>query len=111
MNKTDASFLHGTQENNDDGLYHDLRMFYQICSNYFWIVPVVCGIPGNVIAMLVANRKHNKHLSPCLYISAMAVADTLFLLGMAWFMPVILMAVFVSGVGEDIPHFREYVFM
>jgi hypothetical protein len=41
----------------------------------------------------------------------MAVADTLFLLGLAWFMPVILMTVFVSGVGEDIPHFREYVFM
>jgi hypothetical protein len=98
----------GTLENDD--LYWELSLFYQICANYLWIVPVVCGIPGNFMSILVANRKHNKNLSPCVYISAMAVADTTFLVGMAWFMPLIQMTIYFIGLGDDIPHLREYIY-
>jgi threonine/homoserine/homoserine lactone efflux protein len=47
---------------------------------YFWLIPVVVGIPGNVMAIIVANRKHNRRLSPCIYMTAMGVADTVLLM-------------------------------
>jgi hypothetical protein len=103
MNTTSAILRDGTN-------YSGLQFFYEICANYLWIVPVVCGIPGNILALLVANRKHNKNLSPCIYITAMALADTLFLVGQSWFMPLIQMTVYFHGLGNEIPYFREYAF-
>ena len=47
---------------------------------YIWIIPITIGLPGNILAVLVANRKHNRKLSPCIYIMAMGVADTVLLL-------------------------------
>jgi hypothetical protein len=55
-----------------------------VANVYSWLVPVVIGVPGNVLAILIANRKHNRHLSPCIYMMAMGVADTVLLLNMAW---------------------------
>jgi hypothetical protein len=101
----------GSQHDADDDDYDKLRKFYQISVNYLWIVPVVCGIPGNIMSVLVANRKHNRDLSPCVYITAMAVADTLFLVGQAWFMPVMQMRTLFPNLGNNIPHLREYVFL
>jgi hypothetical protein len=100
---------HIPEKRNDD-LYSSLRYFYQISVYYLWIVPVVSGIPGNIISILVANRKHNRNLSPCVYITAMAVSDTLFLVGQAWFMPIIQMDLYFTRLGEDVPHFREFAF-
>jgi hypothetical protein len=51
---------------------------------YSLMVPVVIGVPGNVIAILIATRKHNRNLSPCIYMMAMGVADTVLLLNLAW---------------------------
>jgi hypothetical protein len=47
---------------------------------YFWLIPAIVGIPGNALAVIVANRKHNRQLSPCIYMTAMGVADTVLLL-------------------------------
>ncbi|XP_064619610.1 uncharacterized protein LOC135483041 [Lineus longissimus] len=47
---------------------------------FIWVIPVVVGIPGNALAIIVANRKHNRQLSPCVYMTAMGVADTVLLL-------------------------------
>jgi hypothetical protein len=51
---------------------------------YSWILPVSIGVPGNIMAILVASREHNRKLSPCIYMIAMAVADTVVLLEVAW---------------------------
>jgi hypothetical protein len=60
--------------------YPLLVTLYVILSNYLWIVPVLIGVPGNVLSIFVANRKHNRALSPCIYMKAMAVADTMVLI-------------------------------
>jgi hypothetical protein len=56
--------------------YPLLSTLARIMARYAWISPILVGVPGNVLAILVANRKHNRELSSCIYMKAMAVADT-----------------------------------
>jgi hypothetical protein len=56
--------------------YPLLATVAEIMTRYIWIAPVIIGVPGNILAILVANRKHNRALSSCIYMKAMAVADT-----------------------------------
>jgi hypothetical protein len=74
-----------TTDLRDQGNYPLLRTVLTALTQYVWIIPVVFGVPGNILAMLVANRKHNRNLAPCLYMAAMAAVDTLFLLETLWF--------------------------
>jgi hypothetical protein len=62
-----------------------LQAIFLFLSKYTWIVPSTLGIPGNILSVVVANKKHNRRLSPCVYMTAMAVADTVFLLEITWF--------------------------
>jgi hypothetical protein len=66
-------------------------------AKYGWIFPVAFGVPGNILTLLVANRKHNRKLSPCIYMSAMACADTVFLLEITWYY-----SVFYPGLLDDL---------
>ncbi|XP_064642449.1 uncharacterized protein LOC135496833 [Lineus longissimus] len=109
MNGVVLSGVNVTETGQSDELV-GLRQLFLHLTNYLWVPPVVFGIPGNIMSLLVANRSHNKDLSPCVYITAMAVADTLFLVSMAWFRPVIQMTLYFSGLGEEIPHLREYLY-
>jgi hypothetical protein len=68
----------------DEG-YPLLKAISFALTNYVWIAAVALGIPGNILSILVANRKHNRKLSPCTYMTAMAVSDTLFLLEVTWY--------------------------
>jgi hypothetical protein len=47
---------------------------------YLWAIPILIGIPGNVMSIVVAVRPNNRNLSPCIYMAAMGVADTVLLL-------------------------------
>jgi hypothetical protein len=86
-------------------LYHVLWRIYIILGSYVWLLPVCFGVPGNVISIFVANRKQNRGLSPCIYMSAMAIADTLLLLQLGWYYP------FTSWeLGAHVTLHREYVF-
>ena len=51
---------------------------------FVWLAPVAIGVPGNVLAILIAARKNNRNLSPCIYMMAMGVADNILLLEVAW---------------------------
>ncbi|XP_064628955.1 growth hormone secretagogue receptor type 1-like [Lineus longissimus] len=62
-----------------------LRNIFVALTRYVWSVPVCFGIPGNILTIIVANRKHNRRVSPCIYMTAMAVVDTIFLLDLLWF--------------------------
>ncbi|XP_064619896.1 probable G-protein coupled receptor 139 [Lineus longissimus] len=64
-----TSLLHSVLEKDD------LSYFY-----YIWLVPLVFGLPGNVLAIIIANRRNNRHLSPCIYMTAMGVADLVLVL-------------------------------
>jgi hypothetical protein len=64
--------------------YPLLQSIFTILSKYLWILPVTFGVPGNILTIMVANRKHNRKLSPSVYMTAMAVADTIFLLELSW---------------------------
>ena len=66
------------------------------------MIPVTFGVPGNIMTILVANRKHNRKLSPCIYMTAMAVADTLFLLEILWYY-----SAFVRGNLDPLTTFHE----
>jgi ABC-type sugar transport system permease subunit len=73
-----------TTDLSDQGDYPLLQTVLTVLM-YAWSVPVAFGVPGNILAIFVANRKHNRNLAPCVYMTAMAVADTIFLLEALWF--------------------------
>jgi type IV secretory pathway protease TraF len=60
--------------------YPLLKAIFMALTNYVWIVPVALGITGNILTILVARRKHNRKMSPCVNMIAMAVSDSFFLL-------------------------------
>jgi hypothetical protein len=57
--------------------------------NYGCTIPAAIGIPGNILTILVANRPRNKYLSPCIYMTSMAIVDTAVLVIIAGFVPLI----------------------
>jgi hypothetical protein len=88
-----------------DEEYPLLERIYQIVSKYGWMFSGILGVPGNFIAMLVITLKHNRNLSPCIYITAMAIADNLVLLTNFWYFPIVML-----GLSEDIVVNRELMF-
>ena len=44
------------------------------------LIPVGIGVPGNVLIVMVTTRKHNRHVSACVYMTGMAIVDTVVLL-------------------------------
>ena len=75
------------QPTEDLSLIRRLLTIYNILTNYIWIFHFTLGVPGNMLTICVANRKHNRHLSPCTFISAMALADTMVLLSQSLCVP------------------------
>jgi hypothetical protein len=91
---------------NESPEYPLLLMVYRVLTRYVtWIGPTLIGVPGNILSILIANRKHNRELSPCIYMKAMAVADTLELVQHAFFQP---LAYF--GVGASDIYLRKLLF-
>jgi di/tricarboxylate transporter len=72
--------------------------------SFLSVPPFIIGVPGNIIIIIIANRKHNRELSPCIYMMAMAVVDAILLTISVIFMPLFF--------GTDlIQHFREGIFL
>jgi hypothetical protein len=65
-----------------------MYLAYKILSRYCWIPSVILGIPGNLLTIAVAQRRQNRHLSPCIYMTAMAVVDTILLVVISLFLPI-----------------------
>jgi hypothetical protein len=86
-----------THARHDEAVIVFLQNMISALTKYVWIVPVAFGVPGNILTLLVANRKHNRKLSPCVYMSAMACADTVFLLEVMWYY-----SVFYQGLIDDL---------
>ena len=66
--------------------YGDSQLVIRFAA-YVSVAPFIIGFPGNIMIILVATRKHNLLLSPCIYMTAMAVADTVLLLTSVIFQP------------------------
>jgi hypothetical protein len=65
-----------------------LDLVYSIL-NYEFIAPLILGLPGNVMIVIIARRKHNRHVSASVYMSSMAVVDAALLLMSAIFWPIL----------------------
>jgi hypothetical protein len=89
----------------DEEDYGTLEYIIIIVKNYAWLVAVVFGIPGNILSVLIAARKRNRALSPCVYIIAMAVVDTAQLIQISWFYPF-----FFSELGKKIFRPRDTIY-
>ena len=57
-----------------------LGFLHRMIAAFGSLPPLAFGLPGNVLIILIANRKHNRHLSPSIYMTAMAVVDSITLL-------------------------------
>ncbi|XP_064622610.1 cysteinyl leukotriene receptor 1-like [Lineus longissimus] len=90
--------------NDDDRLLKMMQVIITILANYAWIVAVIFGIPGNILSVLIATRKRNRGLSPCIYITAMAVVDTALLVQLAW------LSLFFSDIGKTFLTDRGIIF-
>ena len=58
--------------------------FVQMFVRYHWIVVEWFGLPGNVISIFVSLKRGNRHVSTCIYIAALAAADSGLLLMIGW---------------------------
>ena len=85
--------------------YWYLKLAYDIFADYIWMVPVVFGVPGNIISAFVATRKQNRHVSTCIYMTALAITDTMLLLQLVWYYPIV-----AWNLGKDITHARDLIF-
>ena len=65
-----------------------MEILYVILTQYSCHLPVLFGIPGNLLVITIAFRKSNRHLSSCTYLAALGMADTVILIGVAWTRPV-----------------------
>ncbi|XP_064647142.1 thyrotropin-releasing hormone receptor-like [Lineus longissimus] len=74
---TDANATASTSR--DPPYYHALQLGYFILQHYVPVISGILGIFGNISAFLVTTKKENRRNSSCVFMSAMAVADTLFL--------------------------------
>ena len=81
------------------------QTLFMIFVKWTWIPPAVFGVPGNIICIIVATRKHNRSLSPCVYMTCMAVVDSVVLL-----CPCLLHPLVFHGLGKDIVDGKEFMF-
>ena len=46
---------------------------------YVYSIPVIfmLGLPGNILSFIIMTKKHNRHISCCVFMSSLAVTDTL----------------------------------
>ena len=85
--------------------YRHLRLIYYIVNDYLWIGLVAFGVPGNTICACVARRKRNRNVSMCTYVFALAISDTLFLLQLVWYYPLV-----TWNLGKHITRSRDMIF-
>jgi hypothetical protein len=86
VNVTKATTVPGS---GSDDTMRILTEMLVVLSKYGWMLPVIFGIPGNVITITVATRRHNRQSSSSIYMAAIAVADSILLIQVAWFFSMI----------------------
>jgi hypothetical protein len=61
-----------------------LTTIYYIVTKFTWWTPLIIGVPGNIICIMITFKKTNRHISSCSYMSALAIADTMTLVSVSW---------------------------
>jgi hypothetical protein len=61
-----------------------LRIVYLVVTKYSWIVIVVVGLFGNAMSITITLQKDNRRISTCIYMTALALADSTVLIELAW---------------------------
>jgi hypothetical protein len=54
-------------------------LIIEACTKYVWALLVALGIPGNILALVISLQKSNRTNAACLYMGAIAAADSLVL--------------------------------
>ncbi|XP_064620337.1 uncharacterized protein LOC135483397 [Lineus longissimus] len=54
-------------------------LIIEACTKYVWAFLVTLGIPGNILALVISLQRTNRTNAACLYMAAIAAADTLLL--------------------------------
>jgi hypothetical protein len=80
-----------------------LETAFLVLTRYLWMLPVLAGLPGNLLSILVALQRDNRKVSTCVYMVALAGADSLTLAENCWSYPVIFPA---DGVGASQLHLQ-----
>jgi hypothetical protein len=78
------------------GNMETLARLHFYLSYYCGVPSLILGFPGNLLIILIANRRHNKHISASVYMQAMAVVDTIVVVVAVFHIPFL-----HSRVGED----------
>jgi hypothetical protein len=86
--------------------YPTMQFIISLLNKYGCTIPAIIGIPGNILTILVAKRPRNKDLSPCIYMTSMAIVDTAVLVIIAGVFSFIYSQVLVPG-----DPIRGYAFM
>ena len=109
--KTGLNVNMSTVDPNSDDIQL-MRVMFEILSKYTWLIPVLFGIPGNMICIVVTTREHNRRLSTCVYMTAMAAVDSLLLVGQACFIPLFWWNLLPDDVGFKLKEtLFQYVFI
>jgi hypothetical protein len=84
-NATDAFTELGVTETTEETFtIWALKLIYMLLTKYTWCIPLIIGVPGNMISIMITCKKSNRHISSCTYMTALAVADTMVLICLSW---------------------------
>ena len=57
--------------------YPTIELAITIVTYYSWPVIFGIGVLGDIASLLISLQKHNRRISTCIYVGALAFADTL----------------------------------
>ena len=57
--------------------YPAMELAIKVVTHYIWPPLFAIGILGDIASVLISLQKHNRKISTCIYVGALAVADTL----------------------------------
>ena len=61
-----------------------MRLVYHVVTKYLWMLVVGIGLFGNIMSIIVTLQKENRRISTCNYMAALALADSMVLIEVAW---------------------------
>ena len=84
MQGGEHTFYIGIGENKTETLGESITIRTStLVHDILWFVvylPVIIGVPGNIVTILVANMSHNKKRCTSVYMMGLAIADTAILI-------------------------------
>jgi hypothetical protein len=74
----------GAARHSIDEQYQWMVTVIDVFSRYLWTTFFCLGLPGNTLSFIISLKKENRRVSTCNFMTALAAADSLMVIVVAW---------------------------